>query len=198
MKKIQQGFTLIELLIVIAILGTLAVVVLVAINPVQQLARTRDSGRISGVTQIGHALEAYATSNSGAYPPTAGCAPTGGGTATWIQCLVNSSELSSVPGEIRNSVTTPVCTTNVVNATWCYNTATTGGAMRAIVFSKLEGNANISRCPANSDGYAVYSTPDSRGGIVCVATGGAPAVPAAGATFGTCPGTTPCLNRFLP
>lgn len=44
MKNIKNfGFTLIELLIVMAILGVLAVVVLVAINPVQQLARTRDA-----------------------------------------------------------------------------------------------------------------------------------------------------------
>jgi prepilin-type N-terminal cleavage/methylation domain-containing protein len=43
----NYGFTLIELLIVIAILGVLAVVVLVAINPIEQLARTRDGGRLT-------------------------------------------------------------------------------------------------------------------------------------------------------
>ena len=58
-KNYLKGFTLIELLIVIAILGVLAVVVLVAINPVQQLARTRDAGRKSSVAQIGHAVAAY-------------------------------------------------------------------------------------------------------------------------------------------
>ena len=51
MDDSRRGFTLIELLIVMAILGVLAVVVLVAINPIQQLARTRDTGRKSGVTQ---------------------------------------------------------------------------------------------------------------------------------------------------
>ncbi len=67
----RKGFTLIELLIVMAILGVLAVVVLVAINPVQQLARTRDAGRKSGVTQMGHALEAFYTSQGAEYPDEA-------------------------------------------------------------------------------------------------------------------------------
>ena len=84
----KKGFTLIELLIVIAILGVLAVVVLLALNPVQQLARTRDSGRISAVTQLGHALEAFATSNNGTYVPE---------NVTWITTLVNAGEIATVP-----------------------------------------------------------------------------------------------------
>ena len=44
---LKKGFTLIELLIVIAILGVLAVVILVAINPQEQLARGRGGGRTS-------------------------------------------------------------------------------------------------------------------------------------------------------
>ena len=55
----SKGFTLIELLIVIAILGVLAAGSLVAIDPVEQLARARDSGRKSAVTQMGRALQAY-------------------------------------------------------------------------------------------------------------------------------------------
>src|SRR3990172_12613779 len=87
----QKGFTLIELLIVIAILGTLAVVVLLALNPVQQLARTRDAGRFSGVTQLGHAVEAYATGNNGVYPAE----------AAWATTLQNAGEIATVPAEIR-------------------------------------------------------------------------------------------------
>lgn len=187
----SRGFTLIELLIVIAILGTLAVVVLVALNPVQQLARTRDAGRLSAVTQIGHSIEAYATSNSGGYPPTAGC--TANSTTTWLNCLLNASEISSVPGKITNNLGD--CSGNVVNG-WCYNLYGTGA--RAIVYSRLEGNANINRCNTGMDAYAVYSTANSRGGIVCVASGGSPADP--GATgYATCT-TSPCTtaNQFLP
>ena len=66
--RIKRGFTLIELLIVMAILGVLAVVVLLAINPAEQLARTRDTGRVSAVTQMGHAVQAYDTSHNAVYP----------------------------------------------------------------------------------------------------------------------------------
>ena len=54
MKKAcpRNGFTLIELLIVVAIMSVLAVVVLVAIKPVQRMADTRDARRGQDVNQI--------------------------------------------------------------------------------------------------------------------------------------------------
>lgn len=161
----NKGFTLIELLIVIAVLGTLAVVVLLALNPIQQLARTRDAGRISGVTQLGHALEAYAVSHDGTYPPEAGtgCTP-----ANWIGCLVNAGEIATAPSAINNSLTT-ACTTQVVASTWCYDASAASGATGAIIFSALEGDSNIDRCGTNTAAWAVYSTVNGRGGIVCTA-----------------------------
>jgi len=150
----KAGFTLIELLIVIAILGTLAVVILIALNPVQQLARTRDAGRISGVTQLGHAVEAYATSNNGQYFDDS---------ATWANALVTAGEIAVVPALITNSLT-GYCTGHYQG--WCYdvNGANTG----ATVYAALESDSQNSKC-ASSGGqsYAVYSTADSRGGIVC-------------------------------
>ncbi len=163
----EQGFTLIELLIVIAILGTLAVVILLALNPVEQLARTRDSGRISGVAQLGHAVEAYATTRS-VYPPTAGtgCTP-----ASWLGCLVYAGEIQVVPAAIAYSApgNPGVCATNVVNG-FCYNLV----GSQAIVFAHMESKSQNSRCAAGQTAWTVYSTSDGRGGIVCGA--GAPAV----------------------
>ena len=49
--KLQLGFTMIELLIVITILGILAVAVLSAINPIEQINRGRDTGRQSDAEQ---------------------------------------------------------------------------------------------------------------------------------------------------
>ncbi|OGH32677.1 MAG: hypothetical protein A2953_01415 [Candidatus Levybacteria bacterium RIFCSPLOWO2_01_FULL_36_54] len=64
-----QGFTLVELLIVIAVLGVLATIVLLAVNPAGQLARARDAGRKTALKSIANALEAYVAVN-GSYPST--------------------------------------------------------------------------------------------------------------------------------
>lgn len=55
----KKGFTLIELLIVIAVLGILAVAVLSAINPVEQINRSRDTGSTSDAEQLISAIDRY-------------------------------------------------------------------------------------------------------------------------------------------
>jgi prepilin-type N-terminal cleavage/methylation domain-containing protein len=55
-KKVTRGFTLIELLVVIAVIGVLAAIVLLAVNPTEQLARGRDANRISAVEGLGKAM----------------------------------------------------------------------------------------------------------------------------------------------
>jgi len=67
MKTIQKGFTLIELLIVIAVLGVLAVAVLSAINPIEQINRGKDTGSRSDAEQIIGAIDRYYTTK-GYYP----------------------------------------------------------------------------------------------------------------------------------
>jgi len=55
----SAGFTMIELLIVISILGILAVAVLSAINPVEQINRGRDTGTRSDAEQLISAIDRY-------------------------------------------------------------------------------------------------------------------------------------------
>jgi len=65
--KINKGFTLIELLIVITLLGILAVAVLSAINPVEQMNRSRDTSSRPDAEQLINAVDRfYAT--KGYYP----------------------------------------------------------------------------------------------------------------------------------
>lgn len=65
--KSQIGFTMIELLIVISILGILAVAVLSAINPIEQINRGRDTGSQSDAEQLISATDRYYAYN-GTYP----------------------------------------------------------------------------------------------------------------------------------
>jgi len=63
----QLGFTMIELLIVIAILGILAVAVLSAINPIEQINRGRDTGSRSDAEQLISAIDRF-YAMTGYYP----------------------------------------------------------------------------------------------------------------------------------
>jgi len=164
MKNLKKGFTLIELLIVITILGVLAVVVIVALNPLEQLAKTRDSGRLSTVSQLGHDLEAYAINNNSTYVTP---------NATWIATLVTAGEIGVIPSSVAYGTNAASCTTNVQN-TYCYNSGAAGAAPM-IVYARLEAKANTSRCAAATpQAYAVYSSADGRAGIVCRAAGAEP------------------------
>jgi prepilin-type N-terminal cleavage/methylation domain-containing protein len=62
-----SGFTLIEILIVIVLLGILAVAVLSAINPLEQVRKARDSARKSDAAELLNAYERYYTT-FGCYP----------------------------------------------------------------------------------------------------------------------------------
>jgi len=149
------GFTLIELLIVMAILGVLAVVVLVAINPVQQLARTRDAGRKSGVAQLGRSLEAYYTAHGGSYLSES---------ATFVSNLVTAGEISTVPAAISGSVSGFTACTENAQSNWCYDTD--GTYSSAILYTVLESQSESSKCSSGIPLF-VWSTTQGRGGLVC-------------------------------
>lgn len=69
MKKfsILKGFTLIELLVVITVIGILAGSLLIVINPVEQLKKSRDAQRKHDLSQVQKALETY-DNDQGHYP----------------------------------------------------------------------------------------------------------------------------------
>lgn len=161
MRKIEKAFTLIELLVVMAILAVLAVIVLVLINPTDKIAMANDTGRISAVSQLGHAVSAYFTSQEGNYPD-----PT-----NWSSALTDTGNPVVFPSGIRYLTATGVtsCTSNAqpaTNSTYCYD-LDSAGSNGAIVFSKLEAASKLSLCTSPQVPYFVYSLADGRGGTVC-------------------------------
>jgi prepilin-type N-terminal cleavage/methylation domain-containing protein len=76
--KNLKGFTLIEILVVVALIAILAAITIIAINPQQNFADTRNTQRSSDVTQILNAVTQYTSrqgnqlSDVGAVPPCTG------------------------------------------------------------------------------------------------------------------------------
>jgi prepilin-type N-terminal cleavage/methylation domain-containing protein len=118
----QDGFTLIELLVVIAIIGILAVAVLAAINPIEQINKGRDTQANADASQLVSAVERYFTnSNPPAYPWSVavnGYTPTAinpedaflldsvtaGGDWTWLDNLAATQEVKDTfANRLKNS-----------------------------------------------------------------------------------------------
>lgn len=171
-KLCSKGFTLIELLVVMAVIGVLAAIILVALNPNEQFARSRDAQRKSNLGQLARALQAYATSNNATYPAVA-AAPAGVGAGTptppaaagtWMGTLVAAGEIKSL---VPDAGTT--CTLNP-ERNYCYGTGTIAGNSEAIVYVKLESLAEKSKCTTTGQlPYFLWSSVDNKTGLVCSA-----------------------------
>lgn len=162
----KNGFTLIELLIVMAVLGVLASIVLIAINPAEQLAKARDAGRLQAVAQLGHAIQAYYTSQ-GVYVPRE--------TQLWQDVLVDS-------GNIKTSITVPLtniyvgepCGTTTMQGNICYN-VNVGDSKDAFVWTIVESRSEKVRAggicasnPTGNNALYVWSAPQGKAGLTCV------------------------------
>ena len=134
-KKVSKGFTLIELLIVIAVIGVLAAVILVAIDPVEQLARGKDAGRKSSITQLGRAAQAFYTNNS-AYPTAAQWT-----TAPYI--VVTTGDVKVFPTNPTYGAAIGACAAGNVLG-YCYDL--NGASTEIRVFARLESKTEIAKC----------------------------------------------------
>lgn len=74
-KTKTQGFTLIELLVVIGIIGILAALVLLAINPAETQRKGRDATRFSDMTTMRKAIDLTIADSGGTLPGGTGIPP---------------------------------------------------------------------------------------------------------------------------
>ena len=109
----RKGFTLLEILLVVAAIGILAGIVILAINPTKQLGDTRNAERRSDVNTILNAVYQYAIDNNGTLPASITTTTTPicktGGTCTGLVDLsvlaTNEKYLVSLPFDPTGSTT---------------------------------------------------------------------------------------------
>jgi len=106
MRTKNKGFTLVELLIVIALLGALAIGLIGALDPFEQLKKGVDTGTRDLVNQVQTAvLRYYATTNQ--FPWAGTAALTSGFTAATLSGLNASNALGPMitAGELKSNFT---------------------------------------------------------------------------------------------
>lgn len=120
LSKNLRGFTLIELLIVIALLGALAVGLLAALDPFEQLKKGTDTGTRNIVSEVhGSTIRYYAIKNNMPWCPTGtDCPADPSGTnlatapvTTAITNIIAAGELKSGFTELAGGNTTKVFVT---------------------------------------------------------------------------------------
>jgi len=108
--KREEGFTLIELLVVIGIIGILAAIVLVAVNPGRQFAQARNTTRKSDIIGITTAIYAFAADHNGNLPDVSATVlfPTGAavdiGTCATCFDLANAGEVDVDTGVVSEPI----------------------------------------------------------------------------------------------
>lgn len=152
-----RGFTLIELLIVIAVLGVLAAIVLVAINPAEQLARGRDSSRLQQVAGLGHAGVAYYTSQQALVLAN----------TSWQTSLVTTKDIK-VELTAISAGTTPCTVNSQGNICYAQNGTTdffvwTG--VESSLYKIKAGNGGV--CAGTTVPYFIFDSNRGKAGVGC-------------------------------
>lgn len=141
-----SAFTIVELLVIIAVIGVLASIVLVAYNGTQ--ARARDTQRKNDLARMADALEVYYSDYGNFVETGSGCGSSGNG-AGWFtysngttyprsiaDCLKDNGHLA----EGAKDPTGPDVSSTPTNSNYAYMKyhCGSGATKRAFVYAKLE------------------------------------------------------------
>lgn len=149
----MKGFTLVELLVVIAIIAILAAIVILIINPLELIQRSRDAARIKDLDNLAQAInvsmpEAGLSSNSivSILCKTSGNYPCSGASHTGSR-LTDGSGWVKANLAVQSSVTLAILPIDPINNTnyhysycadndkWELNTALESNQFRSKIFS---------------------------------------------------------------
>lgn len=144
MKKL--GFTIVELIVIIAVIGILAAISIVAYNGTQ--ARARDADRISDLQNIADAIKLYRTKNGNDIQSGSGCGSGGNGQG-WFNYSNGGTYPASIlscltaQGYLGATFTDPSgCTTNggacANKGIYMKYTCTYNGQTVSIIYTRLE------------------------------------------------------------
>ena len=169
----KKGFTLIELLIVIALLGTLAVALLAAIDPFEQFRKGNDTGVRNTVQEVYNAaIRYYALKNAWPTGWTFGSSGTDQdigtlGATVIIQPLINAGELKDNFIELAESQLSKIYLTKQTASVTdshiavCFNPESKS-------FTEADSNTKFTSPDYSSDYYG----PVSDSGTTCAVNGG--------------------------
>lgn len=153
----KTGFSLMELLIVIAVIGTLAGIILVTINPMVQMQKARDSQRKNHFRMIEEALERYYVDN-GKYPQAGGCAY--GASACYVYSSAGSNwipglvpyYMKAVPVDPLNNAGCCPWDVNNNNHVYAYGNVSPDGKQYDLT-ARLENTSDLDRCGVKNYGW---------------------------------------------